>query len=417
MAFIANALVAAGVKAFAGLLLRTVRESDIVCRFGGEEFVVIAPETDAAVGAALSERLRNTVENTVLLEASPENGRLEVRVTASIGAASLSPGMPHAQALLDAADEALYRAKRMGRNRSLSAAGAQLVMMLAGLALQAAPAVAAHEPWATTVFPQDEAKEWWDSQWWERGRMPEPANHDVGSRAASYRSGDAEVPVEIHAPRGAGRFPVVVFLHGRRGIDELTRLVPLRLAARGFTVVAPDLYSGRFIDKFPVRHDPALEGDAAAAIDFALALPEARGQAKTCVVSHTRGGYYALKALVTKARQASTACYLSYYPHWQHPEAPEAMQVYQYAPEVDELQVPVLVFFGEHEQYQRYRPILAGIESLRKKKRDARAIVYPGVGRGFDFRPREVRTLADDLATQDSLQRAAAFMRAHLGTK
>ncbi len=244
--------------------------------------------------------------------------------------------------------------------------------------------------------------------------MPAAANHAVRSRAASYRNGDVEIPVEIFS---AGNFPVVLFLHGRRGIDELTRLVPLRLAARGFTFVAPDLFSGRFIDKFPVRHDPALDDDAAAAIDFALSLPEAGGQAKLCVVSHTRGGYYALKALVTKARQAKTACYVSFYPHWQHPEAPEAMQVYQYAPEVDELQIPVLVFFGEHEQYQRVRPILAGIESLRKKKRDARVIVYPGVGRGFDFRPPEVRTLADDLAARDSLQRVADFLRAHSGAK
>jgi carboxymethylenebutenolidase len=90
------------------------------------------------------------------------------------------------------------------------------------------------------------------------------------------------------------------------------------------------------------------------------------------------------------------------------------MQVYQYAPEVDGLEVPVLVFFGEHEQYQRYRPILAGIDSLKKKERDARVVVYPGVGRGFDFRPPEVRTLADDLAAQDSLARAAAFIRTHL---
>lgn len=284
------------------------------------------------------------------------------------------------------------------------------------LALLACPAAAQH-PWTATQFPQDVNKEWRDADWWERGTMPVPANHTVRTRRGSYLSGDTDVPVEVHVPQGAGRFPVVVFLHGRRGIDELTRLVPLRLAARGFTVVAPDLFSGRFIEKFPIRHDPLLEDDSAAAIDYALALPEARGQARTCVVSHTRGGYYALAALVVKGRQAKTACYVSYYPHWQHPEAPEAMQVYQYAPEVDRLEVPVLVFIGEHEQYQRTRPILAGVDSLQKKKRDARVIVYPGVGRGFDFRGPEVRTFADDLATQDSLRRTAAFIRKHLEAK
>ena len=282
-------------------------------------------------------------------------------------------------------------------------------MLLAG-----GHAAAALEPWSTTRFPQDQDKAWWDADWWERGQMSVPANHAVRSRTTSYRNAEVEIPVEIFAPAAGDGFPVVVFLHGRRGLDELTRLVPLRLAARGFTVVAPDLFSGRFIDKMPVRHDPALEDDAALAIDFALGLPEARGQAKTCVVSHTRGGYYALKALVSKGRQAKAACYISYYPHWQHPEAPEAMQVYQYAPEVDQLDVPVLVFFGEQEQYQRYRPILTGIDSLKSKKRDARVIVYPGVGRGFDFRPPQVRTLADDLAAQDSLQRAATLMRALL---
>jgi carboxymethylenebutenolidase len=284
------------------------------------------------------------------------------------------------------------------------------------LALAAAPA-AAQAPWTTTEYPQDHAKWWWNDGWWEHGRIPGAANHEVATRAASYRSGEIEVPVEIHVPKGAGRFPVVVFLHGRRGIDPVTRLVPLRLAARGFTVLVPDLYSGRFIAPYPIRHDEALEEDAARAIDFALALPEARGQAKTCVVSHTRGGYYSLKALVTKGRQAKAACYVSYYPHWQHPEAPEPMQVYQYAPEVDALAVPVLVFFGEHEQYQRARPILAGIESLQEKSRDARVIVYPGVGRGFDFRPREVRTFADDLAAQDAMRRTAEFIRAQLGAK
>lgn len=282
------------------------------------------------------------------------------------------------------------------------------------LFLLAAPAVAMHEPWVTIQYPQDKDKWWWDDAWWSRGQMPAPRNHAVSWRDAAYRSGTVEVPARIYRPTPDGDFPVVVFLHGRRGMDELTNLVPLRIAARGFVVVAPDLYSGRFIEAFPIRHDPALEDDAAAAIDFALALQEAKGQKRTCVISHTRGGYYALRALVTKKRQDRVACYVSYYPHWQDPNAPEPMQAYQYAPEVEALRIPVLVFMGEHEQYQRYRPILAGIDALRAKNTDVRVIVYPGVGRGFDFRPRNVRTLADDLAAQDALLRAAQFMRGRL---
>ncbi|MFN0301673.1 MAG: dienelactone hydrolase family protein [Burkholderiales bacterium] len=295
----------------------------------------------------------------------------------------------------------------MGTRRGLAG-------LIALLLFSVAIAVQAQAPWVTHQFPQDKDQSWWDADWWEHGRIPVPVNHPVATRSAAFQSDDVEVPVTIASPQSAGKHPVVVFMHGRRGIDELTRLVPQRIAARGFVVVTPDFYSGRFIAPFPVSHDYVIEDDAARAIDFALALPEARGQPKTCVVSHTRGGYYALKALVTKGRQERVACYVSYYPHWQDPNAPEAAQVYQYASVLESLVVPVLVFLGEHEQYQRVRPILAGIEALAAKKRDARLIVYPGVGRGFDFRGRNVRTLADDLATRDSLLRSASFMRRHL---
>ena len=280
--------------------------------------------------------------------------------------------------------------------------------------LMLAATASAQTLWTTTTFPQDKDKAWWDDAWWQRGVLPVAVNHEVVTRKASFASGDVDVPVQILAPRGAGRFPVVVFLHGRRGIDDGTTLVPLRLAARGFTVVVPDLYSGRFAEPFPLRHDVALELDAARAIDFALALPEARGQAKTCVVSHTRGGYYALKALVTEKRQDRTACQVAYYPHWQHPDAPEPLQVYQYAPEIEALRVPTLAFLGEHEQYHRARSVLASIDALQAKRRDASVIVYPGVGRGFEFRPRAVRSFADDLAAKDAVQRSADFLQRHL---
>ena len=58
--------------------------------------------------------------------------------------------------------------------------------------------------------------------------------------------------------------------------------------------------------------------------------------------------------------------------------------------------------------------IETSIDILRGRGREARLIVYPGVGRGFDFRPENVRTLADDMASKDAVQRAAAFMRRHL---
>jgi len=51
---------------------------------------------------------------------------------------------------------------------------------------------------------------------------------------------------------------------------------------------------------------------------------------------------------------------------------------------------------------------------LQDNNKAARLIIYPGVGRGFDFRPERVRTFADDLASKDAVQRAAAFMRRYL---
>jgi len=276
---------------------------------------------------------------------------------------------------------------------------------------------ATHEAWVKHEYPQDETKWWWDDQWWRKGVIEVPQNHDVEIRQLSYRSGDVDVPAWLIRPKDNKQYPGVLFQHGRRGLDDLTMLHPLRLAARGFVVLAPDVWFARFTDKYPIQHDYIVEEDVARGIDFLLNLPDVAGK-KICTVSHTRGGYMTLKALVTKHRQEKqVACYVSYYPHLQDPNLAEPMQVYRYAPEIDQLTVPVLIFFGEHEQYQRYRPILEAVKSLKEKGRDARVIVYPGVGRGFDFRPPEVRTFADDLAARDAMQRTARFLNTHLKEK
>lgn len=255
---------------------------------------------------------------------------------------------------------------------------------------------------------------WWDQDWWERGELPAPVTHEVQTEWVSYRNGDIEVPAMVARPADQKRYPAVLFQHGRRGLDELIQRHVKRLASRGFVVVAPDVYTARFIEKFPIEHDYATEGDVNAGVDYLLSRPDISSK-KACLYSHTRGGYYSLKVAVTYERQGKdVACYVSYYPHMQDPNAPEPMQVYRYAAEADALEIPVLIFIGENEQYQRKRGAEMAVASLQKKGRPALLVTYPGVGRGFDFRPETVRSFADDLAAKDAIQRASRFMYEHL---
>lgn len=259
-------------------------------------------------------------------------------------------------------------------------------------------------------------KFWWSDAWYDRGVLEVPLNMEVIERQVTYVNpiDGTEVPAIFYRPKKAGRYPAVLFQHGRRGLDELVQRLPRRMAARGFAVLAPDVFAARFIDRFPLTHDPASEGDVNAGLDYLLKLDDV-STSKACLYSHTRGGFYTLRVAVHfKRQEKDVACYVSFYPHWQDPNASEPMQVYRYHKDVDGLTIPVRVFIGEYEQYQRRRSIETGMVFLKRAGKDARLIIYPGVGRGFDFRPPSVRTFADDLATKDSNLRAAAFMHKHL---
>ncbi len=255
---------------------------------------------------------------------------------------------------------------------------------------------------------------WWDDRWWDDGWIEVPANHALESGWTSYQSEAVEVSALVLRPADDKKYPAVLFVHGRRGLDDLVQRHARRIAARGFVVFAPDIYGAHFIGTHPIEHDYALEKDVDAAVDALLARTDISSK-QACLYSHTRGGYYTLKVATTFGRQdGDIACYVSFYPHLQDPNAPEPSQVYGYAPEIEDFEIPMLVFIGDEEQYQRRRVIETSIEILQKKGRDARLIIYPGVGRGFDFRPENVRSFADDLASKDSLLRAARFMRQHL---
>lgn len=271
---------------------------------------------------------------------------------------------------------------------------------------------------STSLSSAHEVKEdnswWWSEAWWNEGKLEVPQNHDLEVTWESYQSGDVEVPVMVVRPKDNKKYPAVFFQHGRRGLGDLVQRHAKRVAARGFVVFAPDIYKAHFLGTHPIEHDYALEKDINAGVDVLLKRDDISTK-RACIYSHTRGGYYSLKLATTfKRQEKDLACYVSYYPHLQDPNAPEPEQVYGYAREIDELTLPTLIFIGDEEQYQRRRVIETSIKVLQDKKRDARLIIYPGVGRGFDFRPENVRTFADDLAAKDAVERAANFMRKHL---
>lgn len=104
-------------KQMAALLKGSVREEDVVGRFGGEEFLALLPHTSALVALKMAERLRKRIADNPF-----DLGEVTVNITVSLGVA----GMPEddvstPEELISLADKRLYVAKHLGRNRSIGA--------------------------------------------------------------------------------------------------------------------------------------------------------------------------------------------------------------------------------------------------------------------------------------------------------
>jgi diguanylate cyclase (GGDEF)-like protein len=97
-------------RVFADVLRETLRESDVAGRWGGEEFLLLLPGADEEGAAQLADRVR------IALAEREIDGAPDLRVTASFGVAEYE-GQANTEQLVDAADAALYRAKRAGKNR------------------------------------------------------------------------------------------------------------------------------------------------------------------------------------------------------------------------------------------------------------------------------------------------------------
>lgn len=108
------------IRQVAAVLKRTVRRpTDLVARYGGEEFAMILPGADAAGAAAVAERMRRDVEGLKILHVSNVVGH-DVTISLGVAAAIPEAGLSIV-ALITKADEALYRAKAVGRNQVIVA--------------------------------------------------------------------------------------------------------------------------------------------------------------------------------------------------------------------------------------------------------------------------------------------------------
>lgn len=98
------------------LIMANIRREDVFCRYGGEEFALLMPETDLGGAVEQGERVRSLVEG-----ARFDFEGMVLKITVSIGATAAEPGMTSMDDFVRAADERLYEAKEAGRNRLVPA--------------------------------------------------------------------------------------------------------------------------------------------------------------------------------------------------------------------------------------------------------------------------------------------------------
>lgn len=107
-------------KESAGITKKVIRKDDIQCRYGGEEFVIILPNTPLSAAHELAERIRVAIETFVFLLDVELNGSKQTvkhQQTISVGVSQLTPQMKTIKDLLESADKKLYTSKQTGRNK------------------------------------------------------------------------------------------------------------------------------------------------------------------------------------------------------------------------------------------------------------------------------------------------------------
>lgn len=222
----------------------------------------------------------------------------------------------------------------------------------------------------------------------------------------TVKSGDVDVPAEVAIPAGKGPFPPVLYIHAKRGYDEVDQRHITKLAEQGFLVVAPDWQSGRFIERWPSSHDPATENDVEAALD------QLKARTDTCkipvgIVGYSRGGYYSIRLAAKRGKDI--AAIANYAGHMQNPNAPEPEQLFSVAPEISQINTPMLFLIGEQDFELRRMNGGRAFYALYERGVPVEMQYYPLARRAFDFR--NDQSPEEKIATKHARERVKAWLQ------
>ncbi len=232
---------------------------------------------------------------------------------------------------------------------------------------------------------------------------------DVQLRKVFIKSGEVDVPAEIAIPSGKGPFPPVLYIHAKRGYDEVDQRHIATLAEQGFVVLAPDWQAGRFIERWPSAHDPATENDVEAGLDALMALPESC-RMPVGVVGYSRGGYYSIRLAARRGKDI--AAIAAYAGHMQNPNAPEPEQLFSVAPEISQIVTPMLFLIGEQDYELRRINGGRAFYALYERGVPVEMQYYPLARRAFDFR--NDQTPEEKIAARHARERVKGWLQKYM---
>lgn len=232
---------------------------------------------------------------------------------------------------------------------------------------------------------------------------------EVQLRKVTLKSGEVDVPAEIAIPAGKGPFPPVLYIHAKRGYDEVDQRHIASLAEQGFVVLAPDWQGGRFIERWPSAHDPLTESDVEAGLDALMALPAAC-RMPVGVVGYSRGGYYSIRLAAKRGKDI--AAIAAYAGHMQSPNAPEPEQLFSVAPEIAQITTPLLFLIGEQDFELRRINGGRAFYALYERGVPVEMQYYPLARRAFDFR--NDQTPEEKIAARHARERVRDWLRKYM---